>query len=317
MGCNTGWGLLAWFPAQMRLQNGIYDAWVLWSGPGSIFCSRWDYELASLLWQGSRPGHRDCIAHCFLIQIQPECALNFLLRPPALLCSCGEPWAILWSSGTAFQLSWWTRPLVCSANYQLCLPFFQLKCYWTTQLQGVVANISGQIGPGYCFTVTKLCLTLCIPTDFRMPGFLVLHYLPEFVQIHVHWVGELGSIPGLGRSFGGGHGNPLQYSCLENPINREAWWATVPRVAKSQTRLTWLSMHKLVILSKHLILCCPLLLLPSIFLIIGVFSNELCVIFVYSSVNGQYICFLTLAIVNNAKINSKMQISLWIVFFLG
>ena len=47
-----------------------------------------------------------------------------------------------------------------------CRPFFQLKCYWTTQLQGVVANISGQIGPGYCFTVTKLCLTLCIPTDF-------------------------------------------------------------------------------------------------------------------------------------------------------
>ena len=128
MGCTTGWGLLAedswlgllaWFPTQMRLQNGIYGAWVLWSGPGSIFCSRWDYELASLLWQGSRPGHRDCIAHCFLVQIQPECALNFLLRPPALLCSCGEPWTILWSSGTALQLSRWTRPLVCCANYQL------------------------------------------------------------------------------------------------------------------------------------------------------------------------------------------------------
>ena len=40
-------------------------------------------------------------------------------------------------------------------------------------------------------------------------------------------VGDLGSIPGLGRSPGGGHGNPLQYSCLENPIDRGAWWATV------------------------------------------------------------------------------------------
>ena len=40
-------------------------------------------------------------------------------------------------------------------------------------------------------------------------------------------VGDLGSIPGLGRSPGGGHDNPLQYSCLENPMDRGAWWATV------------------------------------------------------------------------------------------
>ena len=39
--------------------------------------------------------------------------------------------------------------------------------------------------------------------------------------------GGLGSIPGLGRSPGEGNSNPLQYSCLENPMDREAWWATV------------------------------------------------------------------------------------------
>ena len=39
--------------------------------------------------------------------------------------------------------------------------------------------------------------------------------------------GDLGSIPGLGRFPGGGHGNPLQYSCLANPMDRGAWWATV------------------------------------------------------------------------------------------
>ena len=44
-----------------------------------------------------------------------------------------------------------------------------------------------------------------------------------------------GSIPRLGRSPGGGHGNPLQYSYLENPIDRGAWQATVHRVAKSWT----------------------------------------------------------------------------------
>ena len=49
--------------------------------------------------------------------------------------------------------------------------------------------------------------------------------------------GDLGSTPGLGRSPGGGHGNPLQYSCLENPMDRGAQQATVHRVAQSQTRL--------------------------------------------------------------------------------
>ena len=50
-------------------------------------------------------------------------------------------------------------------------------------------------------------------------------------------------IPGLGRSPGEGHGNLLQYSCLENPINRGTWRATVHSVAKSQTGLKQLSIH--------------------------------------------------------------------------
>ena len=50
--------------------------------------------------------------------------------------------------------------------------------------------------------------------------------------------GDLGSIPGLGRSPGEGNGNPLQYSCLENPMDGGAWWATVHGVTKSWTRLS-------------------------------------------------------------------------------
>ena len=68
----------------------------------------------------------------------------------------------------------------------------------------------------YC-SVAKLCLTLCDPMDCSMPGFPVLHYLPELAQTHVHWV---------------------------------------------------------VMASNHLILCCPLFLLPSIFPSIRVFSNK-------------------------------------------
>ena len=56
-------------------------------------------------------------------------------------------------------------------------------------------------------------------------------------------VGDLGSIPGLGRSPEGRHGNPLHYSCLENPMDRGAWGATVHAIAKSQIELKQLSTH--------------------------------------------------------------------------
>ena len=49
---------------------------------------------------------------------------------------------------------------------------------------------------------------------------------------------DVGSIPGWGRSPEGGNGNPFQYSCLENSMDRGAWWATAHRVTKSLTRLS-------------------------------------------------------------------------------
>ena len=57
------------------------------------------------------------------------------------------------------------------------------------------------------------------------------------MQKTIYDAGDMGSTPGLGKSPGEGNGNPLQYSCLENPMVREAWQATVPGVSKSQTRL--------------------------------------------------------------------------------
>ena len=55
--------------------------------------------------------------------------------------------------------------------------------------------------------------------------------------------GDACSIPGWGRSPGGGHGNPLQYPCLKNSTERGAWWATVHRIIKSQTQLKHRSTH--------------------------------------------------------------------------
>ena len=62
------------------------------------------------------------------------------------------------------------------------------------------------------------------------------------VYIYIY-VRDTGSIHGSGRSPGEGHGNPLQCSCLENPMDQGAWQATVHRVAKSQTQLKPLSTH--------------------------------------------------------------------------
>ena len=60
-------------------------------------------------------------------------------------------------------------------------------------------------------------------------------------------VKDAGSILGLGRSSGGGPGNPLRHSCLGNPMDREAWWATVHKVVKNQIRLKRISnMHSSV-----------------------------------------------------------------------
>ena len=52
------------------------------------------------------------------------------------------------------------------------------------------------------------------------------------------YIGDPGSMPGWGRSSGGGHGNSFQYSCLENPMDRGAWWVTVHKVSQDKTEAT-------------------------------------------------------------------------------
>ena len=74
-------------------------------------------------------------------------------------------------------------------------------------------------------------------TDWASQGALGIKNLPA----NAGDVRDTDSIPGSGRSPGGGHGNMLQYPCLENPMDRGAWRATVHRVAKSWIRLKWLT----------------------------------------------------------------------------
>ena len=82
----------------------------------------------------------------------------------------------------------------------------------------------------------------------------------ELEEVHILWASQVvlvvrnqpvnvgdvrgvGLILGLGKSPEGGRGNPLQYSCLDNPMDRGTWWSTVHRVPKSRTRLKRLSTH--------------------------------------------------------------------------
>ena len=82
---------------------------------------------------------------------------------------------------------------------------------------------------------------LSIFKNILMPYFLHKGFSDDLVGkksvCNVGDTGDLSSIPGSGRSLGRGNGNPLQYSCLGNPMDREAWWVTFHGVTKSQTRL--------------------------------------------------------------------------------
>ena len=93
---------------------------------------------------------------------------------------------------------------------------------------------------------------------------IVLWYCDFWASHMAQWVrntpamqetqADASAIPGSGISPEGGHGNPLQYSCLENPMDGGAWWATVHGVATSQTRLKGLNMHALWFLRRNICL---------------------------------------------------------------
>ena len=93
----------------------------------------------------------------------------------------------------------------------------------------------------FSFNSAKLMTLLALGTLWASHVALVVKNL----LANAGAITDVGWSPGSGRSPGEGHDTPLEYSCLENPMDRGAWWATVHRVAKSQTRLKRLSLHAL------------------------------------------------------------------------
>ena len=106
--------------------------------------------------------------------------------------------------------------------------------------QSVAWNTNPTPGPYSSLSVLSGTETSELPSQILLSQ--LLGFLGGTVAKHLPArsgdAGDMGSIPGSGRSPGGGHGNPLQYSCLENPMDRGAWWATVHGVAKSQAQLS-------------------------------------------------------------------------------
>ena len=101
---------------------------------------------------------------------------------------------------------------------------------------------------------------LCIPLSLPRASQVVL--VVKNPPVNAGDIRDAGPTPLWGRCPGGGHDNPLQYSCLENPMDRGAWWATVHGVAKSRTRLKQLStctrsLHKALFGAFLFSLCLP------------------------------------------------------------
>ena len=117
------------------------------------------------------------------------------------------------------------KPLLTSASKLLsgCCPLLRMFFLFSPSSQ-ILLIISKPFKKDR--TVTSSFLLICATTRG-----------PQQALVSTFSVGDPGSIPGSGRSSGEGNGNPLQYPCLENPMDGGAWWATVSGVTKSQTRL--------------------------------------------------------------------------------
>ena len=138
------------------------------------------------------------------------------------------------------QAWWWVSNISAPSSSIFCSWFYQvLRAFWNFSLknertQNFLYHIPvnrRQRRWSTCESWQFLCLTM---------GFLSS---TSGKECQCRRLKDTGSIPGLGRSPGRGHGNPHQYCCLENPMHRGAWWAMVHKIEKSQTQLKRLGMH--------------------------------------------------------------------------
>ena len=204
---------------------------------------------------------------------------------------------------------WQSLPQIPTSRHTILLN----ACFYFVLLSSAEAHVEGSyslISPQKYFLIGFPIIFMHLAISSQSGPFTWI-----FIYTCMYTYIDVGSIPGLGRSLGEGNGNPLQYSCLENFMDRGAWWVRVHGITMWQTWTEWLTLSylsvqfscsvlspswrphelqhsrppcpppsrsllklmpiKLVMPSSHLILCRPLLLLPPIPPSISVFFNEL------------------------------------------
>ena len=135
----------------------------------------------------------------------------------------------------------WTT---CQAAYLLVAIFYKWSLYFILLLLRILrAGSQGQVWKALPFksSSSKSHVSGCQVASWWLRG--------KESACSTGDAGDSGLIPWFGRSLGGGHGNSLLCSCLENPTNRGAWWAKVHRVAQSRTWLKQHSMHTCMMLA--------------------------------------------------------------------
>ena len=143
------------------------------------------------------------------------------------LYSAVVEWSVL------FDRTYWSTLL-----FKFCVSIFSWLILFITEsrvlcLQTIFVEQS-IISPFNSVSVCSMCFCSCCLVNIQLLGFPGGSGGKESVCN----AGDPGSIAGLGRSPGEGNSNPLQYVCLENPMDRRAWWTAVHRIAKSRTRLS-------------------------------------------------------------------------------
>ena len=117
------------------------------------------------------------------------------------------------------------------------------KIPWTEEAGGLHSVGSQRVGHNWAtehIKKNKADLYILIRKELcEISGFLEGTSGKELLPTNAGDIRDVGSIPWSGRSPEGGHGNPLQYSCLENSMDRGAWWVIAHRVTKSWSQLKW------------------------------------------------------------------------------
>ena len=143
----------------------------------------------------------------------------------------GRPWFNPWVGKIPEELNGWPLQYSCLENPM------DVGAWWATVHGVVESDTTKQI----TLELLSFILFIVFPKVFNTMwcGFytMICFHCGSDGKASACNVGDPGSIPGSGRSPGEGNGNPLQYSCLENSMDRGAWWPTVHGVTKSQTRL--------------------------------------------------------------------------------